>query len=339
MNLEEVARRANVSTATVSRVVNETGLVKASTRARVIKAIADLNYHPNLHARTLAGGKSRTLGMIVSNLDNPFFLDIFRSVERLAHARGYEVVVANTDYNSEQLVRSIRLMIGRRVAGLAAVVSEMDPALIDELTKSRIPVVFYDVGTARSNITNIRVNYRKGMTKAVSYLHSLGHCRIGFVGHHSALGPINDRVQSLLAMVPRYTPRLEVRHAADADGLEGGRRAARELLRSGFNPTAIMCVNDFMAVGVMRELREQGRKVPDDISVTGFDNITLSEFCSPPLTTVHIPRDTIGVMAFESLVGNAADEVPGGRELHIDPELVVRESTGPARRTDSAQTA
>jgi DNA-binding LacI/PurR family transcriptional regulator len=304
-----------------------------------MKAVADLNYHPNLHARTLAGGKSRTIGIIVSNLENPFFLDIFRSVEGLAHARGYELLVANTDYNSEQLVKSIHLMIGRRVAGLAAIVSEMEPALIDELTRSRIPVVFYDVGTARRNITNIRVNYRKGMKKAVSYLHSLGHRRIGFVGHHSALAPINDRVQSLFAMVPEYAPNLEVRHATDADGFEGGRRATRELLRSGFRPTAIMCVNDFMAVGVLRELREHGLRVPDDVSVTGFDNIKLSEFCYPSLTTIHIPRDTIGAIAFESLVGNTAHAVSGGRDVSIDPELVVRESTGPARNGDSTPTA
>ncbi|MGH9626858.1 MAG: LacI family DNA-binding transcriptional regulator, partial [Bryobacteraceae bacterium] len=307
MKLEEVAKRARVSTATVSRVVNDTGLVKSSTRARVMKAIADLNYHPNLHARTLAGGKSRTIGMIVSNLENPFFLDVFRTVETMAHARGYEVVVANTDYNTDQLVKSVRLMIGRRVAGLAAVVSEMEPALIEELTNSPIPVVFYDVGAARANITNIRVNYRKGMEKAVGYLHSLGHCRIGFVGHHSVLGPLHEREQCLLDMVPRYAPKLEVRHVADTDSLEGGRRAARELLRSGHQPTAIMCVNDFMAVGVIRELREQGIRVPDDVSVTGFDNIKLAEFCYPPLTTIHIPRDVIGKMAFVSLVADPAN--------------------------------
>ena len=331
MKLEEVAKRAKVSTATVSRVVNDTGLVKSSTRARVMRAISDLNYHPNLHARTLAGGKSRTIGMIVSNLENPFFLDIFRTVEVMAHARGYEIVVANTDYNAEQLVKSVRLMIGRRVAGLAAIVSEMEPALIDELTKSSIPVVFYDVGTARPNITNIRVNYRKGMEKAVGYLHSLGHSRIGFVGHHSVLAPINDRKQCVLDMVPRFVPKLEVRHAADADSFEGGQRAARELLRSGDRPTAIMCVNDFMAVGVIRELRDQGIQVPGDISVTGFDNIKLAEFCYPPLTTIHIPRDAIGKMAFESLVADPAEHVPFGRDLIIDPEFVVRESTGPAR--------
>lgn len=329
MNLEQVAKRAKVSTATVSRVVNETGLVKPSTRARVMKAIAELNYHPNLHARTLAGAKSRTLGMIVSNLENPFFLDVFRAVEQLAHAHEYEVLVGNTNYDSQQLVRSVRLMIGRRVAGLAVIVSEMDPALIEELTNSRIPAVFYDVGTAGANITNIRVNYRSGIEKAVRYLHDLGHRRIGFVGHHAGLSPINDRMQSLLDMVGRYKPRLEVQHAADADSFEGGRRAARELLRSSFEPTAIMCVNDFMAVGVLRELHEQGLRVPEDISVTGFDDILLSEFVTPPLTTIHVPRETIGTVAFESLT--AGPDIGGGRELVIDPEFVVRKSTGPAR--------
>src|SRR5260370_1066136 len=177
MTLEQVARRAKVSTATVSRVLNNASVVKSSTRARVVRAIQELKCHPNLHARNLAGGKSRTIGVIASNMENPFFFDIYKTVESDAHARGYEVVVANTDYRSEQLVASIRLMIGRRVAGLAAIVSEMDPDLIQELTESRIPVVFYDVGTPRQNITNIRVNYRRGIEKVIDYLHSLGHRR------------------------------------------------------------------------------------------------------------------------------------------------------------------
>src|SRR6478736_4299054 len=180
MNLEQVAKRAKVSTATVSRVLNNASVVKTATRARVMKAIEELKYHPNLHARHLAGGKSRTIGVIVSNLENPFFFDIYKTIENDAHTAGYEVVMANTDYRSEQLVNSIRLMIGRRVAGLAAVVSEMEPALIDELNDNRIPVVFYDVGAPRRNITNIRVDYRRGIDKIVDYLHSMGHRRLGF---------------------------------------------------------------------------------------------------------------------------------------------------------------
>jgi DNA-binding LacI/PurR family transcriptional regulator len=331
MNLEQVARRAKVSTATVSRVLNNASVVKGSTRARVMRAIEELKYHPNLHARHLAGGKSSTIGVIVSNMENPFFFDIYKTVESDAHASGYEVVVANTDYRSEQLVSSIRLMIGRRVAGLAAIVSEMEPALIDELTDSGIPVVFYDVGTPRNNITNIRVDYRRGIEKIVDYLHHLGHRRLGFVGHHAVLGPINERMKTVMDAVARI-PELEVRTSADADTLEGGRQATRSLLGSGFRPTAIVCVNDIMAVGALRELRERGLRVPQDVSVTGFDNVKLSEFCFPALTTVHIPRDRIGHIICERLAPKAERTELAEQEIVLDPELVLRDSTGPAAR-------
>jgi LacI family transcriptional regulator len=332
MNLAEVAKRVGVSTTTVSRVLNNASVVKSSTRARVMKAVAELKYYPNLHARTLAGGRNRTIGMIVSNMENPFFLDIFRQLEAEALAANLEVIVANTDYQHARLVSSIRLMIGRRVAGLAVVVSEMDPPLIDELTDSSIPVVYYDVGIARQNITNIRVNYRKGIEKIVRYLHSLGHERMAFVGHHASLGPTSERQTSFSRAGAQCSPPVEFRSVTHADGPEGGRLAIRELLATGFEPTAIVCVNDFMAVGVLRELREHGLRIPQDVSVTGFDNIKLSEFSFPPLTTVHIPRQQIGHIAFECLVpGRNSPRIPGC-EIVIDPEFVVRESTGPAKK-------
>lgn len=330
MSLEEVAKKAGVSVATVSRVLNNVAAVKSTTRARVMKAATELKYHPNLHARSLARGGSRTLGIIVSNMENPFFFDIFRTLQADAHARGYEVVVANTGYSPEQLVASIRLMIGWRVAGLAAIVSEMDTDLLRVIIDSRIPTVFYDVGTPAENITNIRVDYRRGMHKVVEYLHSLNHKRMAFVGHHSTLRPIDERRQSFLETVRQFGCEA-VQTVAGDDGLEGGLQATRELLNSSSMPTAIVCVNDFMAVGVLRYLREQNIRVPQDISVTGFDNIRLAEFSSPSLTSVHIPRDRIGHLVFGRLVSD--EKKPAGSELWIDPELVVRESTGPANPT------
>src|SRR4051794_11302052 len=329
MNLEQVARRARVSTATVSRVLNNASVVKTSTRARVVKAIEELKYHPNLHARNLAGGKSKTFGMIVSNMENPFFFDIYKTVESDAHAAGYEVVVANTDYRTEQLVNSIRLMIGRRVAGLAAIVSEMEPALINELNESGLPVVFYDVGAPRQNITNIRVNYRRGIDKVIDYLYSLGHRKLGFVGHHATLGPINERAKAVIDAAARY-PDVAVRTVVDSDTLDGGRLATRALLASGETPTAIVCVNDIMAVGALRELRERGIRVPLDVSVTGFDNVKLSEFCYPALTTVHIPRDQVGHLVADALLAKTDKATAAAHEMVIDPEFVLRDSTGAA---------
>lgn len=330
MNLEQVAKLAKVSTATVSRVLNNASVVKPSTRARVERAIEQLKYHPNLHARSLAGGSNKTIGVILSNMENPFFFDIFTQVEGDAHSHGYEVLVSNTGYNSEQLVNSIRLMIGRRVAGLAVIVSEMEPALIRELSESRLPVVFYDVGSPTANITNIRVDYRRGIEKVIGYLHSVGHRKLGFLGHHAMLGPITERMTAVLDAVAA-NPALEVRTAADEDSLEGGRQAARALLSSGYKPTAIICVNDLMAVGALREFRDRRIGVPEDISVTGFDNIRLSEFCYPALTTVHIPRDRIGRIICECLIRHATHSPAMPREVVIDPDFVLRESTGPAR--------
>lgn len=335
MSLEEVAKRSGVSTATVSRVLNGVDVVKDSTRVRVMKAVAELRYHPNLHARSLAGGRSRTIGVIVSNLDNPFFLDVYRAVESDCHAQGYEVLVANTAYSSEQLASSLRLMLGRRVAGLALIVSEMEDAIIGELTESELPIVFYDVGTAGGNITKIRVDYRKGMERVVEYLAALGHQELAFIGHHAVLGPIDERRRALVDTVRVACPNGRVRIVADSDSLEGGAQAIVELLSTGPMPTAIICVNDLMAVGVLKELRERGIRVPEDISVTGFDNIKLSEFCFPPLTTVHIPRDRIGHTLFTSLAPDSGSAHTRGKEIVIGPELVVRDSTGPARRTQA----
>lgn len=329
MSLEEVAKRARVSAATVSRVLNNLDVVKSSTRARVMKAVAELNYHPNLHARTLAGGRSRTLGIVVSNMENPFFFDVFRSLERAALAAGYEVVAANTDYQPERLLSSIRLMIGRRLAGLAIIVSEMDPSLQDLLANQEMPVVFYDVGLPGERVSNIRVQYRKGIEKTVQYLHNLGHARMAFIGHHAQLAPLDERRKAFLETVANYSPHLEATTEADEDGPEGGRKATRQLLASGFRPTAIICVNDFTAIGVLRELRESGMRVPQDVSVTGFDNIKLSEFCYPALTTVHIPRDRIGQTVFECMLPNTGIR-QGTREVLIDPEFVVRDSTAVA---------
>jgi len=330
MSLEEVARRAGVSTATVSRVLNNLDIVKPSTRARVLKAIAELNYHPNLHARTLAGGRSNTIGMIASNLENPFFFDVFRSLESEARAHGYEVVVAHTDYDPERLVRSVRLMIGRRGAGLAVVVSEMDASLINELKAARTPCVFYDVGKPQERMTNIRVNYRHGIERLVEYLHDLGHRRLAFVGHHSTLGPTSERELAFLDSVKKF-PEMEWRTQADRDGFEGGRLAALRILATGFRPTAVICVNDMMAIGVMKALREKGLRVPEDVSVTGFDNIRLAEYCEPSLTTVHIPRDEIGKMAFAALIPHKEQPNLSGQEIVIEPEVVLRASTAKAR--------
>ena len=332
MKLDDVAKRARVSTATVSRVLNDTAGVRPATRARVLRAVEELNYRPNLNARSLAGGQARSLGMIVSNIANPFFLDIVRSVEAGARQRGFELLVANTDYDGDRLRAAVDTILGRRVAGLALVVSETVPASVSALAGGDVPLVLYDGGGHRlAGATNIRADYRRGMQRIVEYLHALGHRRMAFVGHHARLGPLHARRQAFLAATEAYAPRVKVATVEQDDGLEGGRAAMRELLASGFRPTAVACVNDVMAVGAIRELHARGIDVPGEVSVTGFDNIALAEYTQPPLTTADVPREAIGRLICEALLGGPTPA--NRREIVVETELIVRESTARPPRT------
>lgn len=328
LTLADVAKLAGVSPATVSRAINEPALVKAKTRARVMQAVEELRYRPNRSARDLAGGRSRTVGVIVSNLANPFFLDIFHSVEYEAKRHGYEVLVENTGYDPRRLAAVIDGMLGRSPAGIVVVVSEMEDPMMQELLEGAIPTVIYDVGSPGPNIANIRVDEEQGIHTVTRYLRSLGHKQFGFVGHHTQYGSLRRRREALKA---ELGDALAIGADVD-DSLEGGRAGARAMLKLDPRPTAILCGNDHIAIGAMRELRVRGLEVPGDMTVVGFDNILWAEYVNPTLTTVNIPRPSIGRMAMERiLTPEGAPSAAAAEEIIVQPDLVIRESSGPPR--------
>ena len=336
MRLEDVAKIANVSVSTVSRVVNGVTTVNAATRKRVLKVLEKANYYPNLQARSLVAGHTNTIGIIVSNLLNPFFVDVFHAMEGDARKHGYEVLLGNTNYEAEQLAANIRMMIGRRVAGIALIVSEALPPIVDELSRAGISTAVYDVGLSGKGIANIRFDNKKGMNQIVDYLRSLGHKRMAYIGISSSLLPADDRKSVFLERTKNYGIVTKYIAISLRDGMEGARGAVRELIKSKFEPTAIICVNDVTAIGVLRELRNHEIAVPGDISVTGFDNIEFSELTAPSLTTIQVPRDKIGHMMFSAILANRDRATEIGDEYTLDPELVVRESTGVARSLSSS---
>jgi len=328
LTLADVAKLAGVSPATVSRAINEPALVKAKTRARVMQAVEELRYRPNRSARDLAGGRSRTVGVIVSNLANPFFLDIFHSVEYEAKRHGYEVLVENTGYDPRRLAAVIDGMLGRSPAGIVVVVSEMEDPMMQELLEGAIPTVIYDVGSPGPNIANIRVDEEQGIHTVTRYLRSLGHKQFGFVGHHTQYGSLRRRREALEA---ELGDALAIGADVD-DSLEGGRAGARAMLKLDPRPTAILCGNDHIAIGAMRELRVRGLDVPGDMTVVGFDNILWAEYVNPTLTTVNIPRPSIGRMAMERiLTPEGSPSAAAAEEIIVQPDLVIRESSGPPR--------
>lgn len=322
MNILDVARNAHVSPATVSRVLNGFARVSPETRARVLAAIESLHYHPNANARALSQHANRTLGVIVSNLDNPYFLDVYRAFEERALGEGYELLVANTNYAPERLASSFAMMLSRRVAGLAAVVSEMDDEVAARLLNAGIPVAISGVEARRRRVASIRVDCRSAMHALVEHLRRLGHRSVAFVDHHAGLETIGERRRAFLESLPSPAAVVSV-----SDSFAGGREAARIVLALPFRPTAVVCVNDQIAVGVLKELDAAGVRVPEHVSVTGFDNIALSGYVKPALTTVDIPRTRIGSLLFDQLtLGDAV------REIAIEPQLVVRESTARAAK-------
>jgi DNA-binding LacI/PurR family transcriptional regulator len=328
MNIKEVAQRAKVSTATISRTINKSPLVSPRTAERVWRAIRELGYYPNVQARSLVSGRSRIFGLIISDIANPFFPEIMKSFEDEAIRHDYEVIVANTNYKSARTALCVRRMIERKVDGVAIMTSEIEPHLIDELARHQTPIVFLDLGKVKRLISNVSVDYGAGIEEAVHHLVSLGHRRIGFISGPLSLKSARIRRTALLSCLASCG--IGVRQQTVVEGnhrVDGGESAMRKILASPHPPTAIMASNDLTAIGALRAIASAGLRVPQDISVVGFDDIELSQFTQPPLTTVRLSREEVGRKAFEALYQSANQESTSGREIRVNTSLVVREST------------
>jgi LacI family transcriptional regulator len=327
--IKDVARVAGVSTATVSHVVNNTRAVSAETREKVMRAIESCNYYPNTHARSLASGRSHTLGLLVSDIANPFFPELVKSIEQVAFEKGYDVILSNTDYNDERTLNYVRRFIERKVAGVALMTSELDKGLIDELARCHVPVVFLDIGSAGVCMSNLLVDYGAGIEEAIKHLVGLGHRNIAYVGGPAHLSSAAKRLEAFRRSMACQLPEVMSPLIYESDfRLEGGRRAARQMLGSSELPTAIVVANDMMALGVMQECRERGLRVPDDLSIVGFDDIAFAALSNPPLTTVRLPRAELGRKAVEALLATIGDSDRQGVEINIATYLVLRDSTG-----------
>ena len=328
MNIKKVAERAKVSTATVSRLINKTSYISPETAKRVWRAIEELDYYPNVNARGLASGKSLILGLIVSDIVNPFFPELVKSFDEAALHHGYEIITANTNYDPTRTILRVRRLIERRIDGVAIMTSEMDQSLVDELSTRGIPIVFLDTGEVQENISNIRVDYAQGVSEAVNHLLELGHRRIGYIS-----GPLE--LKSARIRRSAFLDFLNENGIIEEDELitigdykaKGGSEAMMKLLNLKKPPTAVLASNDLTAIGAMQALRMRGLRVPEDVSIIGFDDISLANFTNPPLTTVNISRETVAECAFESLFELIKDKAEIGREIHVETNLIIREST------------
>jgi LacI family transcriptional regulator len=329
LTIRDVARAAGVSTATVSNVLNKTGKVGRDTHRVVLSVVKRLGYVPDAHARHLASGDRRTLGIIVSDIENPFFPEVIKGFEARARQLGYDAILSDTNYDPRRTRQAAERMMEHRVRGVAIMTSEISLRLVHELAKRKIAVTFLDLAPVQEYMSNLRIDYFSGVEQIVQYLHGQGHRRIAFVAGRPGFRSNAMRLQAYEKCM--RASGLEPGPVLPGNlRFEGGLAAGAAIAKLSPRPTAVMAINDLTAVGVIKGLLNAGCRVPQDISVTGFDKTRLAEYSNPSLTTVDIHRDVLGHMAADALHELSGSSNPQGKEYQIGAELVVGHSSGPA---------
>src|SRR5947209_16427949 len=274
VRIKEVAKLARVSTATVSHVINKTRFVSDNTKRKVLSAIERIGYTPNIHARNLASGRSRMLGLIISDITNPFFPDLVKSIQERALELGYDVIVLNTNYDPERDARYVQRLLELRVRGVMILTTEMDLSVIQRLSSREIAVVFLDIGKVSPHTSNIRIDYEKGVHEAVEHLLELGHRQIAFISGPAQFPSAQIRREAFLRAMKKQKSSLHTEPViCEGDfKMESGQQAVTQILALKHRPTAIVAANDLMAVGSLRELGRAKLQVPRDISVIGCEH-------------------------------------------------------------------
>ncbi len=332
--LRDVARLAEVSPSTASRVLNAdtTLTVRPETRERILKIAAELNYVPNAMARGLKLGQSMTMGILVPDIQNPFFSDVIQGAVTEANNQGYYVLASHTEERPEKEREYVEVMKSQRVDGLILATAMTSDETVERLMSGNVPFVLVNRVSASVH-TYVAADDRLAAEEVVRYLASLGHSRIAHVsgplytetgitrfhGYRSALRDLNIPYRSEYMVEGHFTP-------------EGGYEATRTLfgrLAPGQYPTAIFAPNDMSAMGVIRALREMDLRIPDDVSVVGFNDVYLAEQVG--LTTVHVPRVEMGVLSVRMLLDIIRGAQPP-KPVILRTKLVVRTSTAPPSR-------
>ena len=322
----DVASRSGVSTATVSRGLSGASAGRPSTRARVLAAARELDYRPSAVARALKVQATRTIGLIVTDIQNPFFPQLVSAIEAEAMERGYGLVLCNTSDDPARDLAALDLLIERRVDGIMVASSRAMRRHGSLLREIGVPVVLVNSGRVEG-LPSIDTAQRRGARLAAEHLLELGHRRIGHITAPRTNAAAADRLAGVRDAVRAFGDEAEL-FVADGDShVEGGATAAARLVTIA-RCTGLVCYNDLTAIGALRGARSAGLRVPDDIGIVGFDDIALAAWTDPPLTTVRQPTDAMGRWAVDRLVSMATDAQPEeATSVHLEPELVVRGST------------
>jgi LacI family transcriptional regulator len=334
-SIRDVAGRAGVSVGTVSNVLNRPEAVSEGTRQRVLDAIEALGFVRNESARHLRAGHSRTIGLVVLDIANPFFTDVARGVEDAVNAEGLAVILCNSDDQRDKEAAYLDVLSEQRVQGvLITPTAEMNPAL--EAMRARcVPVVLLDRRATDPEQCSVAVDDVLGGRLAADHLLERGHRRIAFVGGASGLPQVQERhegvelaVREFLGSDSHFDRALTVL-SPDALTVAGGRQAGEHIIGmpASRRPTAAICANDLIALGMLQEMVRHGVRVPEDFAIVGYDDIDFAAAAAVPLSSVRKPRQELGRRAAELLLDEARGEDHKHEQLLFEPQLVVRESS------------
>lgn len=326
--MKDIAKRAGVSTSTVSHVINQTRYVSEEIAARVNQAAQDLNYAPSALARSLKMNRTRTLGMLMTTSTNPFFGEVVKGVERRCYHKGYNLILCNTEGDHDRMMASIDTLLQKRVDGLLLMCPTFAGERLDILKRyPDIPVVVMDWGAVSFECDKIQDNSLLGGYMATRHLIEQGHQTIGCITGPLIQHQAQMRYEGYKRAMQEAGLTIEADWIIEANfECEGGQRAFHQLVERGQLPSALFVCNDMMALGVINAANHHHIRIPNDLSLIGYDDIHIAQYLTPALTTIHQPKYRLGQAAVDTLLNQLEKENEAVQMVQLEPTLVERES-------------
>jgi LacI family transcriptional regulator len=336
VRLLDVAKRAGVGVGTASRVINKHPSVKEDKRQRVLKAIAEMDYQINGIARSLKANRTKTIGVLIPDIANEFYADVVRGMEDVASQQGYSYILNSTDSNTDKEMASISIMREKQVDGIMMMSHTVAPELLEYINNNSLPAVFVASSLSHPSIASVSINNRAAAYDAVCYLIQLGHTRIAMVS-----GPMIDKsggidrlngYRDAMAESSLPIPDDYIRIGADYT-YRSGYDNMLKLLQLPNPPTAVFLAGDYLAIGAIKAANHLGIHVPDGLAVVGFDNLAVSEFYAPSLSTVNQPRYLMGQEAMRLLFCQISKETPASLNVVLPHEVLKRQSSEKSKKS------
>ncbi|KAJ3193305.1 LacI family DNA-binding transcriptional regulator [Paenibacillus sp. FSL R5-0517] len=325
----DIAREAGVSIATVSQVINGKGKISEKRRAEIMEIMERLHYQPSAIAAALTGKQTYTLGLLVPDISNPYFAELARAVEDRSRQLGYSVVICSTDNKDERVERYLNLLQQKRVDGMMIGTGIDNAEILSPLLQQSIPVALIARHMPSLSVHTVTIDDILGGALAAEHLLELGHTRVAVLSEPSKVSSSQERVRGFREALIKAGYTLEPTQIREsAADLSSAKKEALLLLREDDHPTGLFCCNDIQAIGALQAAKELGLRVPEDVSIIGFDNTILASVTSPPLTTVAQPIEELGHRAVDLLIEELKDERKEPQKIVLKPELVIRDSAG-----------